>query len=249
MYKVLLVDDEPAALDSERRAINRKTDYFEVVGEAYSVDEAIKLYETLQPDVILTDMKMPRRNGIELIEYVTNQENNKTVCIAVSGYSDFDYVHDAFLNGAFDYLLKPVDPKRMEELFFKIQRLLISSREVTANPKLPKKKLSSKELVQEIDAYIRNNLAGDNSILTICRMFMISQPYLSRAFKSNYNCTYNEYLIRLKLEEAKRLLEQKEEYLIGEVAELSGFSDQFYFSKVFKNATGLSPREYRNREL
>lgn len=248
MYKVLLVDDEPAALDSESRAIARKTENFEAAGRAYSVDEAIRLYHQLQPDVIMTDMKMPGRNGIELIEYVNNQENNKTVCIAVSGYSDFDYVHDAFLNGAFDYLLKPVDPKRMEELFLKIQRFLVSNRDSSSNAKLPKKKMSAKELVQEIDAYIRKNLAGDNSILTICKVFMISQPYLSKAFKANFNCTYNEYLISLKIEEAKRLLEQKEEYLIGEVAQLSGFSDQFYFSKVFKNVTGYSPREYRNRE-
>ena len=105
MYKVLLVDDEPAALDMEKRAIQKRTEYFQVSGEAYNVKDAIELYHNTSPDVVLTDMKMPKQNGIELIKYIAGQEENRAVCIAVSGYADFDYVHDAFSYGAFDYLL------------------------------------------------------------------------------------------------------------------------------------------------
>lgn len=247
MYKVLLVDDEPAALDMERRAIEKRTENFQVAGEAYNVADAILLYHEINPDVVLTDMKMPRQNGIELIQYIAGQEENKAVCIAVSGYADFEYVHDAFSYGAFDYLLKPVEPKKLGELLKRVAQLLVSTSERRCERKLPKGKLGVKELVKKIDEYIRGNLAGDNSILSICGIFSISQPYLSKAFKNCCNCTYNEYLIGIKIEEAKNLLSRKEEFLIGEIAELLGFSDQFYFSKVFKNAVGCTPREYRSR--
>ena len=247
MYKVLLVDDEPAALDMEKRAIQKRTENFQVSGEAYNVKDAIELYHSITPDVVLTDMKMPRQNGIELRKYIAGQEVNKAVCIAVSGYSDFDYVHDAFSYGAFDYLLKPVEPKKIEELFVRIRRLLISTRENPCTIKLPQGRLSTDQLVKNVEEHIRKNIAGDNSILNICSIFSISQPYLSKAFKMHFNCTYNEYLIGIRIEEAKKLLDRKEEYLIGEIAELLGFSDQFYFSKVFKNTTGYTPREYRGR--
>lgn len=247
MYKVLLVDDEPATMEMEVRTIKQKLPSFHVVGEAYSVDEAIRLYETYQPDVILTDMKMPGKNGIELIHYVINKENNKTICIAVSGYADFDYVHDAFLNGAFDYLLKPVNPRKLTALLQKVSQVLAVESAGNEKPVRNQKNLTGKKLLEEIDRYLKKNLHGDNSIAAICRAFSINQPYLSKVFKQYYNCTYNEYLIELKIEEAKRLLaNEEEEYRIGEIAEVTGFSDQFYFSKVFKNLTGMSPREYRN---
>lgn len=247
MYRVLLVDDEPATMETEYRTIKKKLPSFEVVGEAYSVDEAIRLYEEFQPHVILTDMKMPGKNGIELIHYVVNKENNKTICIAVSGYADFDYVHDAFLNGAYDYLLKPVNPKKLAALLQKVSQVLAMDFAGTDKPARNQKNLTGKKLLEEIDRYLKKNLHGDNSIAAICGAFSINQPYLSKVFKQYYNCTYNEYLIELKIEEAKRLLsDEEEEYRIGEIAEVTGFSDQFYFSKVFKNITGMSPREYRN---
>lgn len=124
MYQVLLVDDEPAILDAEKRAIKRKTTGFEVIGEAYSVDQAIALIEKQKPDVVLTDMKMPKKLGVELIKYISELEDAFIVCIAVSGHADFDYVHDAFLYGAFDYMLKPMDPEKVSELFIRIERLL-----------------------------------------------------------------------------------------------------------------------------
>lgn len=247
MYKVLLVDDEPAVLSMEKRAIRSRVEEFEVAGEAYSVRQAKQLYEELLPDVVLTDIKMPGESGISLIEYISQQEKKRTISIAVSGYADFEYVHDAFTKGALDYLLKPVEGIKVEELFIKIKHILAEEEKKEANVELPKAKISGKEMALKICEYVENNISGDNSIITVCSHFGISQPYLSKIFKKYQNCTYNEYLISRKIEKAKALLAKKEEYLIGEIASALGFSDQFYFSKVFKNSVGCTPREYRNR--
>lgn len=245
MYKVLLVDDEPAILDMEKRAIKKQVSGFDVVGEAYAVKPAIRLYHELQPDVVLTDIRMPGESGIKLIQYICNREENGTVCVSVSGYSDFQYVHDAFLYGAFDYLLKPVEPAKVKDLFERIQLLFTSSKESGVQQRVLQTKRASDELVEQIEGYIRSNLSGDNSIFAVCSRYGISQPYLSKIFKKHKGFTYNEYLINMKINEAKRLLCCEEEYLIGEVAEVVGFSDQFYFSKVFKSIVGSTPREYR----
>ncbi len=248
MYSVMLVDDEPAIIDGIKRTITRKLSDIEVVAEAYSVDKAIKEYNKYKPDIILTDMKMPEKSGIELIKYIAELEESSTICVAVSGYTDFEYVHDAFKYGAYDYLLKPVEPDKMKELFTRIHDSLIKMHENGDHLNLPPKKIRGDKMVHLIDQHIRKNLGKDNSIVQVCNYFMISQPYLSRIFKQYKNCTYNEYLIHLKIEKAKELL-QTGGHLIGEVADALGFSDQFYFSKVFKNTVGCTPREYVKQHM
>ena len=247
MYKVLLVDDEPGILDAERRAIEKRTEGFTVEAQAYTVTRAIEIIEACRPEVILTDICMPGRSGIVLIQYISGLENYMPACIAVSGYADFNYVHDAFMHGAYDYLLKPVEPDKIAELFGRISCLLASTRE-PGDKKLPPAKVSGQELVSSIEKHVRNHLSEDNSIIRMCSRFMISQPYLSKIFKKYKGCTYNEFVMNVRMEEARRLLENGD-YLIGEVAQALGYADQFYFSKVFKTMTGCTPREYRARFL
>jgi two-component system response regulator YesN len=103
----------------------------------------------------------------------------------------------------------------------------------------------SEKMVNDIELYIKTHAAEDNSILVICRNFGISQPYLSRIFKKYRKCTFNEFVISVKVEKAKQLLLMRKDLLIGTIATLLGFSDQFYFSKVFKTITGHTPSEFR----
>lgn len=248
MYTVLLVDDEPVVLNTERRIIERKIPGFEVIGEAFSVKRALEIYDRQKPDVVLTDIKMPVQSGLVLIQNIMERENNSTVCISVSGYTDFNYVHDSFTYGAMDYLLKPVEPAKMTELFERIRQVLDNRGELGAVRVLEDGYLTGRELVDKICIFLKDHLAEDNSILVICNKFGISQPYLSKIFKTFMGCTYNEYLTELRIERAKSMLREKKSPLIGEIAVTVGFADQFYFSKVFKNKVGCTPREYKQAE-
>ena len=253
LFRVLLVDDEPAVIRSEKRTILNQTTDFEIVGAAFSVKKAIELFRQRKPHVVLTDIKMPGEDGISLIKYISQAKKDfETICVVVSGYSDFDYVHDSFIHDAYDYLLKPVVPREMEELFIRIHRELIS-REHTRLPagdnfqEEMAKIDGSKALVEKITCYVENNLDGDNSIPAICRKFNISQPYLSRIFRKVKSCTFNEFVIQMKIQETKNLLHFRRELRINDIASMLGFSDQFYFSKVFKGMEGCTPSEYRNK--
>lgn len=253
LYRVLLVDDEPAILKSEKRAIMNRTKGFEVVGEAHDVKKAISLYNQLEPHVILTDIRMPGEDGISLVKYVSKSKRNfPTLCVVVSGYSDFDYVRNSFIHDAYDYLLKPIIPSKIEELFKRIKNEIETrmgtdaENEESAPEEIIKTK--HKDLVDRIQHYVENNLAGDNSIAAICKQFSISQPYLSKIFRKAKNCTFIEYLTDVKVKKAKELLLHRQDLLIGDIASQLGFSDQFYFSKVFKSVEGCTPSEYRNKD-
>jgi len=163
----------------------------------------------------------------------------------VSGYSDFEYVHDAFSYGAYDYLLKPVDPVKMAELFIRIQKLLETVQKGNVKSKLHVGRMTETEVVDDIIKYIQEHLTEDNSIIKICSRFAINQPYLSKIFRKVKGSTYNDYLNEIRIEKAEELLVSEKNYLIGEIAYMVGYSDQFYFSKVFKNLKGNTPSEYK----
>ena len=249
MYTVLLVDDEPVVLAMERKTIKENLTDFTIIGEKYNVKGAIELYNTERPDVILTDIRMPGQTGLELIRYITESKNNTSVIIAVSGYTDFKYVHDAFTYGVYDYLLKPLESTKIIDLFTKLKTELDEKKDKPSEKEGCQSYSEEHHRVTLICHYIEENLEKDNSILNICLKFGLSQPQLSKLFKRWLGKTYNEYLTEAKIAAAKALMLQPEALLVGEIAEKVGFKDQFYFSKVFKSSTGYTPRDYRKQYL
>ncbi|MCI8591616.1 MAG: response regulator [Lachnospiraceae bacterium] len=246
MYTVLLVDDEPVALAMEKKIIKKYLEKFEVIGEKFSVATAMEFYKEFKPDVVLTDIRMPAQTGVELIRYISEHDDKGCVCIAISGYTDFKYVRNAFAYGAMDYLQKPIEAEKMIELFGRIESVLEKK-----GPRLPVKDeseyaASERVLVERICKYLDANISEDNSIVMVCSRFGITQPYLSRIFKNCLNYTYNQYLTELRILKAKEHLQKKRFMRISEVAGSVGYQDPLYFSKVFKNITGYTPREYKN---
>ncbi len=107
MYKVLLVDDEAIVREGLIQKIEINNVPLKVIGQASNGEEALKIIEKNTPDFIITDVKMPVMDGIQLIEYIVRRDLN-IVTIIVSGYSDFEYAQQAMQLGAVDYLLKPI---------------------------------------------------------------------------------------------------------------------------------------------
>lgn len=107
MYKVIIADDEPIAVQSMEYMLNKNFDNIRIVGAARSGKDAIeKAYETY-PDIILMDINMPGINGIEAMKQI--REKNKNVkFIVVSAFDYFDYAVESVALGVIEYLLKPV---------------------------------------------------------------------------------------------------------------------------------------------
>lgn len=131
MYKVLLVDDEPGALTMMRSIIENKRQDYEICAVAENGKDALEKISMNQPDVVITDVKMPLMDGIELVKQI-RQRYPQIFSIIVSGYQEFEYAKAALQVGVWNYLLKPVVPsvvqKTMKELNEKLNEVFYQER-------------------------------------------------------------------------------------------------------------------------
>lgn len=108
MINILLVDDESYVTESLAQTINWGELGIEQVHQATCAAEALELLEEYQIDIVVTDIRMPEMDGLELVEII-GQRWPDTRCILLTGHSDFHYAKKAIQLQAFDYILKPVD--------------------------------------------------------------------------------------------------------------------------------------------
>lgn len=122
-YTLILVDDE-AHVRSNMKASTPWKDYgFSVIGEANNGVEALELIEELKPDVIITDIRMPYLDGIELIKQIREKQPTITIII-LSGYDEFTYAQTAIHYNVKEYILKPVSKKDFCELLERTKNML-----------------------------------------------------------------------------------------------------------------------------
>jgi two-component system response regulator YesN len=114
MLKAVVFDDEYIVLQGLKTMIDWPKYGIELVGTAEDGQAALVLFLRERPDIILTDIRMPGMNGLELIESVMKQEPD-TVCIVFSGFNEYEYVKRAIQLGVADYLEKPINIAQIEE--------------------------------------------------------------------------------------------------------------------------------------
>lgn len=120
MYRIIIADDEDYTRELLAKNINQSQTEFQVIGTAQDGQEALKLVEELQPDILITDICMPLVDGLELIRRIQEQGCClKTVII--SGYDDFAYAKQALTLGVTEYLLKPFSPDEVYTVLEKIR--------------------------------------------------------------------------------------------------------------------------------
>ncbi|WP_422659623.1 response regulator transcription factor [Paenibacillus sp. EC2-1] len=116
--KTLLVDDEKHVRDAIRLLARWEELGITEILEAADGEEAIGLIQEHTPQIVLTDMRMPRKDGTELLTWIHAYMPEIKV-IVVSGYDDFEYVRHTILHGGMDYILKPVNPVALNEALTK----------------------------------------------------------------------------------------------------------------------------------
>lgn len=115
MYTLLIVDDEKWVRQGLSLTIDWMAEGIKLIGEAEDGEEALQRIQADSPDIIITDIKMPRMDGLDLIEALRNQQKKAHVII-ISGYSDFNYAQKALKYGAYDYVLKPIEETALLEV-------------------------------------------------------------------------------------------------------------------------------------
>ncbi len=122
MARLLLADDEPLVLELLKKLIDFPGFGLELVGEAGDGVSALALIEKLSPDIVITDIRMPGLDGLEIVERVRAAGNARTRFVIVSGHKHFDYAYSAIKFGVEDYLLKPIGKQELNNTLSRICR-------------------------------------------------------------------------------------------------------------------------------
>jgi two-component system, response regulator YesN len=120
MYNVLLVDDEPWVLKGINESFKWEEEGFRVIAHTTHALEAFDIILKEKPDVVFTDIRMPKVSGLELIQRV-RELGLDTEFIIISGFSEFSYAQEALQQGAFDYCLKPLELDYANKLLVKLR--------------------------------------------------------------------------------------------------------------------------------
>ncbi len=241
--KILIADDEETIRSGVAKYIQLHTDKFDRIYEAGNGNEAIDIIIQQQPDVVLLDIQMPGKTGIDVMKEVQRAGLSPAIVI-LSGYDEFKYAQQALKYGAREYLLKPARASEILEraLFYAEQK----------HPEWAQEE-SDKEcddeqenrLVRDAKAYIEEHYMEDLSLQTVADELAISRGYLSTMLNRHLEMGFSDYLNEVRIEHACLYLEQAtlKNY---EIAYKVGFNDDKYFSKVFRKIKGMTPKEYRN---
>lgn len=127
MNRMIIVDDEPLVRQHLLHIIDWAQQGFEVVGLAQDGDEAFKLALDQSPDLIITDIRMPGIDGLQLIEQLKACKN-APVFIVLSGYGDFSYTQRAMQLGVRNYLLKPIEQPELMQALVRVRQELNQNR-------------------------------------------------------------------------------------------------------------------------
>ena len=246
MINVLLVEDEELIRQGMRYTTPWEQYGCEVIGEAKDGVEGIEKILELKPDIVITDVKMPKMDGLEMLEKLRDRGCEAYVII-LTAYDSFTYAQQALRLGAVDFLLKPFHDGDLENAVLRLQRKLAKKAE-TPEIKLPEVRSGIKSrYVQEAMDCMGKNCGDPNlSISQIAGTLGLSEGHLSHLFKKETGITVGAYLTRCRIQKAMGLLRQGK-CRVYEVAESCGYRDITYFSGTFKKMTGMSPSEYQNK--
>ena len=140
--RILIADDDDGMRLIMRKLIER-SEGFELVGEAHDGEELLTLYERLDPQVVLMDVEMPKKTGVECARLIQDK-NPKTVLIFATAHEE--YMGDAFSVYAFDYLLKPFKAERVLNTLRLVRERLTADTK-TASPLPLRPRTSAKKLI------------------------------------------------------------------------------------------------------
>jgi len=242
--KVLIIDDEKPVRDCIHLLVNWADYNIDTVYEAEDGYEAIQIISEQQPDIIITDIRMPITDGLQLMDWIYHN-HPKCQVIAISGYTDYEYVRQFFIQGGIDYINKPIQPQKINDALRKtLSNIEKNKLNTTIDPIVS---ISEDDnIYYQIKYYIDEYYDKELSLNTIANHFHLSEAYLSRKFKQLFNTNIVQYINSVRTNHAKKYLLCTPKK-VSEIAYLVGYNDEKYFSRVFKEFENMSPNEYRQK--
>lgn len=239
--KLLVADDEDIIRKGISKYIELHTERF-IIYEAENGQEAVDLLMKYHPDIMLLDVQMPLKNGIEVMQ-AAKDAGLCPITIILSGYDEFKYAQQAIRYGAKEYLLKPLRASDILKCLNDMADKYIGAMESDVSTEETEQ---TNFFIKVAKEYIAEHYTENISQTDVAEAAGISSGYLSTLFTQYEKCGFVDYLNQVRIERACCYLEQKK-LKNYEIAYKVGFRDEKYFAKVFKKIMGMTPREYRSK--
>lgn len=252
--KILIVDDEIKIAQGIKRILLANLSFCVSVKCVSDAEEALETAEVFRPDLLITDIRMPRMNGLELIDK-TKAEKWCTHFVILSGYENFKYAQIAIRKGVTDYLTKPVEKEYLcsicEKIYFELQKEIRKERKVKLpefeflkwNPYQADYPISLKNIISYIE---RNYAKADLSGVSISEELFFHPSYISQLISKYTDKSLNGIINYFRLKKALELLLAPQNYRISEVSDMVGFKGERQLYKSFQKYLFCTPNVFRN---
>ncbi|MCR5137914.1 MAG: response regulator [Oscillospiraceae bacterium] len=254
MTKILIVDDERFEREQLCQIIEEEFLHEVQTRTAENGRQAVETAALWTPGIVFMDIEMPGVNGIEAAKRILTQLPSCKL-IFVTAYSLFNYAYEAVKMGAYDYILKPVDP---DDVIRAVRRCIDQANteeELKAMAPVAETLGDSASydkttlLMSNVKKYLQHNyMLYGVSLDSISDILKINSSYFSMMFKKSFGVNFVDYLTNLRINAAKELL--ADPFLAAaEIANMVGYESPNYFTRVFKKTTGMTPTEFRKLHM
>ena len=254
-------EDKPIILlvDDNEELLSMLEDLFLPIYKVYIAHdgrEGLEMARQIQPDLIISDVMMPEMSGKELCYKIkTNVKLSHISVVLLTAQTSVEYVVEGLMFGADDYVTKPFNVKvliaRCNNLIKNKKRLIAhyAGKTITESPVTEAINERDKELLAKCVNIIKENFENPAfDVTALASELCVGRSKLYMQFKQMTGLTPNEFILKIKLDEAMSLLKNHPELNISEISIRLGFSSPRYFSKSFKAFFGVAPQTVRSRK-
>ncbi|MDU7027590.1 MULTISPECIES: response regulator transcription factor [Robinsoniella] len=210
--------------------------------------DALQMISSFCPDIILTDIRMPGLDGLQLAREIATGDL-RCKMILLSGYGTFEYAKQAIHSGVFEYLLKPSSPEEILDAVHRAVKELEVDKVLNRRDAVEQEKDEMFATGEDgngrwIMDYIEKNYMNEITLTSLAEHTHFSITYLSRLIKKETNYNFTKLLGIVRMLKAAELLANTD-LKIYVICERIGINDQRYFSQLFRKTFGKTPMEYR----
>ncbi len=248
--KVMIVEDNV----DMREYIRGELEHDYEITEAVNGEGALEIALNFGPEIIISDIMMPKMNGIEFCRHIKSDERTSHIAvILLTARSSYENKMEGLETGADDYIVKPFygqelktrirnileTRKKLREKFGKYLEVEPSKIEITS--------VDQKFMKRAVDIIEEHMDDPDFNVETFSKLVGMSRVSLYNKLKSLTNYSVQEFIFLIRLKRAAQLLKESG-MTVTEIAYSVGFKDPSHFSKLFKKQFGVSPKSYNRKE-
>ncbi|KGK85057.1 histidine kinase [Desulfosporosinus sp. HMP52] len=246
MSVVLIVEDELLELEFLKSIVAEELDPKDKLITCDNGIQAVKLAKQYRPDVIIMDILIPEMDGLQALQEIKKFLPQVSVVI-LSACSDFSYAQTAIRLRVQDYLLKPIKPSVFKQVFHDLLAT-VADNKIDPDEEIVEQQTDQIYLIEKSLKYIHDNFKQKLPLQLVSSKVFLNPQYFSRIFKKEVGVSYIDYVNKLKIEYACKLLETTD-YPAYRISSECGFTDPSYFNRVFVQQMNMTPKAYRRKHL